>query len=380
MPLPSISTQVDRREVVGREVRRADATIGSVDRERHQVRRGDEPRAAAALLQQEVPARVDEGGEEDQAQREGRHGFMSRRRSRYCGSSGSTAPRRSRPSIITTPASSVKSPARMRLHHVLDGHAADLGDLAILVGGLEVLGQPQVVHEEDLAVQPLGHRILDAHRAHAIQAPRGATARCPLPPTLPCAASRRRVDARRRCARPRGCRACRDRRLVGAAARDPRVREALPAREAVQVRAVGHEAEVARGRALDAEELGLAVVRRDAHQLVAPAAHRRRRARARGSPRPWRRCGPGAYPAGWRGARRRRSPRRRGASGAAGRRTRARSHPIDVLLHVERQRPGARCPTCEAWVQAARTKPRRSAYRRGSHGSQSIIRLNPHCP
>src|SRR6185437_2733033 len=40
--------------------------------------------------------------------------------------------------------------------HFLDRVEADLAHLAILVRRLEVLRQPQVVHEEDLAVQPLG--------------------------------------------------------------------------------------------------------------------------------------------------------------------------------------------------------------------------------
>src|SRR4029077_10680798 len=95
---------------IGREIRHA-SRYRKGGRERDEVGRGDEPRAAAASLEQEIPARVDESGEQDQAQREARHGFMSRRRSRYWESSGSTAPSRRRPSIITTPASSVKSPA-----------------------------------------------------------------------------------------------------------------------------------------------------------------------------------------------------------------------------------------------------------------------------
>src|SRR6185503_16620324 len=85
---------------------------GRVDEERDQVGARDEARAAAAFLEDEVPACVDEGREEDESERERRHGFISRSRSRYCESSGSTAPRRRSPSIITTPASSVKSPAR----------------------------------------------------------------------------------------------------------------------------------------------------------------------------------------------------------------------------------------------------------------------------
>src|SRR5512135_508300 len=54
--------------------------------------------------------------------------------------------------------------------HLLDGIEADLAHFPVLVGGLEVERQPQVVHEEDLAMQALGNRILDAHGTQAVHA------------------------------------------------------------------------------------------------------------------------------------------------------------------------------------------------------------------
>ena len=194
--------------------------------------------------------------------------------------------------------------------------------------GLKSCGQPQVVHEEDLAVQALGHRVLDAHRAHAVEVRPAARARCPLPPRLPCAASRRR-SCPRRCARRRGCRACPGRSPCRrCAARSTRATRPPRAREAVQVRGVGHRC---RSGAWRRARCAAARARRSGARR-SPA----RRA-SRGSRRPCAssrgdlRHGVGAPGDGVglraQASRTRDSPRRRGASGAAGRRRRAAATP-----------------------------------------------------
>jgi hypothetical protein len=157
------------------------------------------------------------------------------------------------------------------LDDVLDRHAPDLRHLAILVDGPEVVGKPDVVHEEDLAVQPLGNRILDAHRAKAVEVAEERRGDSRL---LPRFLAQRLVHGEARGDAPA------DEvvehpgidRLVGRAARHPRVGEPVAPREAVQVGRIGHEAEVARRRTLDAQHLRCRVVRRDAHHLLAPAA------------------------------------------------------------------------------------------------------------
>ena len=69
--------------------------------------------------------------------------------------------------------------------HLGQRHEPVPGDFAVLARRDEVRGQPQVVDEDRLALQPVRLLAADADRAGAAaRAPRPA-ARCPLPPTLP---------------------------------------------------------------------------------------------------------------------------------------------------------------------------------------------------